>query len=500
MRKVLGASRTQVAVQFLGEAVLLVMISMLFALVLVEAVLPLYNQALGRELELKLFEDMSLLASLLGIGLMVGLGAGIYPALFLSRFLPGQMLRSSKGTESGGSSGLRTALVVFQFATSISLVVCTAVIYGQTMFARTVDVGYQSDNKLVLNIRGTGDNLDSLRQELLNLPGIESVVYSSESPTQDNENNRNFNLLDGQGNSGPAQGELLNYHNMGYGFFEAYNIEPVAGRVFSQNYGSDQLQPLVEGGEEISRASAVLNESAVRKLGFSDPQDIIGKTLTAPRAQGVMMHLTVIGVIPDVYFRSIKFAVRPTIYMSEPSRFRVANISYTGSNLGSLVGDIEQVWKKYMPLQPINLQFLSEMMDAQYQDEEMQAQLFLVFSMLAILVACLGLYGLAAFTTERRTREIGIRKVMGASVKDIVALLIWQFSKPVFVANVIAWPLSIYAMLIWLETFTYRINSYWLLPICVLVGVSLLLIAWGTVGGNAARVARANPITALRQE
>jgi putative ABC transport system permease protein len=161
---------------------------------------------------------------------------------------------------------------------------------------------------------------------------------------------------------------------------------------------------------------------------------------------------------------------------------------------------VETIWKQTIPMQPIDLQFLDEMMKAQYAEESIQTKMFSVFSLLAIGIACLGLYGLASFTTERRTREIGIRKVMGASVKDIVALLIWQFSKPVIIANLVAWPISIYAMLIWLESFSYRINTLWLGPICLVVGGSLLLVAWATVGGNAAKVARANPINALRQE
>ena len=161
---------------------------------------------------------------------------------------------------------------------------------------------------------------------------------------------------------------------------------------------------------------------------------------------------------------------------------------------------VENIWKENVPLRPVSLQFLDEMMKAQYDEEVVQLKMFSVFSILAIVIACLGLYGLAAFTTERRTREIGIRKVMGAEVRDIVTLLIWQFSRPVIIANLIAWPVSIYAMLSWLESFSYRIDAIWLLPICISVGAVLLLVAWATVGSNAAKVAMANPIKALRQE
>jgi putative ABC transport system permease protein len=178
----------------------------------------------------------------------------------------------------------------------------------------------------------------------------------------------------------------------------------------------------------------------------------------------------------------------------------VASLSFRSNNIAQLRAKVESVWKDNVPMQPMELQFLSEMMDAQYRDEVVQVKMFSVFSLLAIVIACLGLYGLAAFTTERRTREIGIRKVMGAGISDIVTLLIWQFSKPVIIANLIAWPISIYAMLLWLESFSYRIELYWLFPICLIVGLFLLFTAWATVAGNAAKVARANPIKALRQQ
>ena len=498
MRKVLGASRSQVAVQFLGEAIGLVFISLVLALMLVELALPIYNQALGKQLELHLFTDIKLIFILLGIGLFIGLGAGTYPALFLSRFMPGHLLRSSKGSESGSSSNLRSVLVVVQFTASIALVVCTAVIYGQTLYAQSVDVGYVSEDKLVLNVGSAGDSAERLRNELLKLPEIDSVVYSSESPTQDNENNNNFTLLDGEHVTGENPQILLNYHHMGYGFFEAYEVTPLAGRLFNEAYGSDQIRTPEEGDESIGKASVILNESAIRKFGFSNPEEAIGKTLQASVAG--TQELTIIGVIPDIYFRSIKFGVRASAYMLNPDNFRIASLRFKTNDVAGLMRNVEAIWKENVPLQPISLQFLDEMMKAQYEEEVVQVRMFSVFSVLAIVIACLGLYGLAAFTTERRTREIGIRKVMGASIKDIIALLIWQFSKPVIIANLIAWPLSIYVMLIWLESFSYRIDTLWLVPICLSVGFGLLLIAWLTVGSNAAKVARANPIKALRRE
>ena len=498
MRKVLGASRSQVAVQFLSEAVAIALIALIFALVAVELVLPFYNQIIGKELSFHLLNDPLMLGSLLAITALVGLGAGLYPAVYLSRFLPGHILKSSKSSESGNSAKFRTVLVVFQFATSIILVISTIVVYGQTLYSNSVDVGYQSDNKLVLNIRSARDNLSSLKQELLNLPEVSSVVFSSEAPTQDNENNTDFKLLDTQGSQTANEQRFINYHNMGFGFFEAYQVKPLAGRLFNEAYGSDAFKPIDENStnnNEANTASAILNLSAAKNLGFNKAEEAIGKTLISGQRQ-----LTIIGVIPDLHFRSIKFGIRATVYTLNPRRFSVASISFNSPNPGKVMEDITQIWKRNVPMQPIEMEFLSEMMAAQYQDEKTTAQLFLAFSVLAILVACLGLFGLSAFTVERRTKEIGIRKVMGANASQIVTLLIWQFSKPVVIGNLIAWPIAAYVMLDWLEAFPYRLESWWLIPLCFAVGVISMLIAWFTVGSNAINVARKNPIKSLRYE
>ncbi|TRY31500.1 ABC transporter permease [Aliiglaciecola sp. M165] len=494
MRKVLGASRKQVALQFLSESVALVMIAMLFALVLVEIALPFYSDAIGRNISLALFSDLGFLGILIGLALSVGVLAGSYPAMVLSRFLPSQILKSNKSSESSGSHTFRNALVIMQFAISIVLIICTSVIYTQTQYAQSIDVGYDSDNKMVLGIRAARGQLDSLQQALEAIPGVDSVVYSSEAPTQDNENNRAFKLVDAIEATTNTEPELLNYHTMGYGFFEAYDVAPIAGRLFSEEFGSDSIPA---EGEEPRAASAILNMSALGKFGIRDPQQIIGKTLTF---DGGAQSLQVIGVIPDIYFRSIKFGVRPSIYFHDPQRFNVATISVNSGNFRQVIEQVEQIWRQAMPSTPINLTFLDEMMAAQYSDEQIQTELFTVFSILAIIIACLGLFGLATFTIQRKTKEIGIRKVMGASVKDIVALLIWQFSKPVIWANLIAWPIAGYAMINWLERFEYRIEFISLLPISIAVGVILLVLAWLTVGGNAAKVARSNPVEALRQE
>lgn len=498
LRKVLGASRLQVAGQFLLEAIALVFVALLFAVVAVELILPLYNGILGTQLKMELFNDLPLLGALIAIALVVGVGAGLYPALFLSNFQPAHVLKANKSSEAGGSTTLRNALVVFQFATSIILVISTLVVYAQTYYSNQIDVGFESNNKMVLNIGTAGGNLESLRQELINHPDISSVVYSSEAPTQDNENNNQFTLVENLGDGSANSSQLLNYHNMDYGFFEAYDVEPLAGRLFSREFGSDSIVTSEDHSEAVPTAAAIINKSALAKLGLTSPEQAIGKTLRTNH-DGPRM-LTIVGVIPDIHFRSIKFEIRPSVYLLNPQRFRVATINFNSNDFGKMQRDIEAIWKKHVPMQPISQEFLSEMMAAQYADDVAQARLFLVFSALAIFVACLGLYGLAAYTAERRTKEIGIRKVMGASVKDIVRLLVWQFSKPVLVANLLAWPAAYFFAQQWLESFQYRIGNEVILIIMVAASVIALAVAWLTVAARAIAVANANPIKALRYE
>ena len=500
MRKVMGATRAQVSIQFLGEAVAVAFIALVFALAGVEATLPFYNEALGRELELNLFNDFDLLLTFIGVAAFVGLGAGFYPALVLSRFLPAVTLKSNKSAEASGTMSLRSILVIFQFAISITLTVSTAVVYGQTLFANSMDMGYESGGKLVLSTRSAGDNVDAMKQQISSLSGVSSVVLSSEAPSQDYENNTYFERLDRDEGDSDSEGKVINYHNMGFGFFEAYDVKPIAGRLFDEAYGSDEIAPIVEGVERVGTASLILNESAVRTLGYATPDEAIGKHIAVYLTRSDKQNLQIIGVIPDLYFRSIKFGVRPSAYMMRPDRFRVATISYTTNDIQGLMDDVERIWKTNVPMQPINLQHLDEMMAAQYAEETAQAKLFAAFSALAILVACLGLYGLAAFTAERRTKEIGVRKVLGAKVIDIVRLLVWQFSKPVMIANVIAWPVAFYFMSEWLQGFEYRLGGEYIIMMSLVAGGIALVIAWATVASRAYRVATTNPIKALRYE
>lgn len=503
LRKVLGASRRQLAFQFLGEAIALSLVAMLLAMVLVEMLLPVYNELIDRQLEFSLVAELPLVAALALLAILVGLVAGSYPAAYLSRFLPAQVLRGSQGSDETGTRSLRNLLVIFQFAVSIALGVCTLVISAQTHYARTMDVGYRVNDKLVLHRVGSSGIADQqrlLRDRMQRIAGVESVVLSSEVPSQDNENNTVFTLLDGAGRDAVDEGLVLNYHNIGPGFLEAYGIELVSGRRFSESYGTDEILPLEEGAPR-GNASVILNESAVRRLGLSSAEEALGKTLRGDLFAAGPYDLTVVGVVRDVYFRSLKYGVRATAYMQQPNRFREATISYrSGTNVVALRAAVEAAWREIAPQNPISSEFLNSMVEAQYIDEANQAKLFGAFSALALVIATLGLYGLAAFSADRRVREIGIRRVLGARVRDIVTLLVWQFSRPVLLANVVAWPVAWLLMQDWLESFVYRLGSGNIAVACAITGVLSLLIAWVTVAGRAVAVAKTRPAEVLRYE
>ena len=503
LRKVMGASRKQVALQFLGEAVAIAGIGFLFALVGVELLLPTYSEAIGIELQLNLFDDLPLLLLLVGVALTIGLISGSYPAAFLSRFLPARILKANKSSDVEGGGSFRGALVIFQFAISIGLAVCTAVVYGQTLYAQNMDVGYKHDGKLILgNIGGLSGNEQgaALRNQIAQIPGVSSVVFSSDVPSQDFENNTGFRRLDRDSQGADNSAVVLNVYSVDYGYMEAYEIAPIAGRTFDRAYGTDTVVPIEEGEDRVGVAGLMMNESAVRSLGFASAEEAIGKVLNADMFRAGPQNLTIIGVIPDIYFRSIKHGVRASVYFVQPNRYRSATISFDSTNVPALVEAVEKVWRENVPLTPVSRQFLSDMMNAQYDAEERQAKLFAAFAALAIVVACLGLYGLASFTAEQRTKEIGIRKILGATVVDIIRLLVWQFSRPVLIANVIAWPVTWYLMSGWLEGFEYRLESSFLMTAALIASAVALIVAWLTVASRAYRVAQANPIQALRYE
>lgn len=495
LRKVMGAGRRQIAQQFLGEAVIASLLALVLAIGLVEISLPWYNNFLGLDLSLVLFGEGSVLFELLLISLLAGLFGGSYPALSISNIRPAKVLKANQSTESKGSARLKNVLVVFQFSIAIALITATAVTYSQTDFAKSVDLGYESDNRLVirsLGRSGAQEMQTTLQTRLKALPGVINVARSSDVPTDNNENNTGFTIL---GKEQEAGNQILNYIVPDYGFFEIYKIEPIFGRTFSEEYGNDQMfRPDPDSG---AAGAAVINVSAAKRLGFDNPEDAVGEVLSTQlfRNGGLM---TVIGIVPDVSFRSAHFEGLPTVYFSFEAMFDDMTVHFQGREPQVLVSEVEKIWGELIPSVPFNAVILGDLISSQYADEERQVKTFTGFALLAIVISSMGLFALAAFSTERRTKEIGIRKVFGASIRNLVQMLAWQFSKPVVIANILALPVAWYFLNDWLNGFVYRIPlspTYF-----VAAGLLALLVAWGTVAGHAWKVARSNPIKALRYE
>jgi putative ABC transport system permease protein len=502
LRKVMGASRSQLVLQFLGESVLLGLLGLLLGIVLVELFLPAYSSFLGKDLHFVYNDGLTLLV-LLGLVLTVGLLGGVYPALVISGFQPSRVLKANQSTEGRGSARLRATLVVIQFSISIALIVATATVYGQMRYALNLDPGFNKDRLIAvkgLARAGAAEQQETFRDELLRLPGVEKVAFVSQPPFNREENNVSVEIP-----GHPELGHLLVGNiQIGYDFLDTMEIDLLEGRNYSRDYALDAFpitQNLAEG--QMARGNILVNEGALRRFGFGEPQAAIGREIEIGIGGGqgapVNALFTIIGVIPDMHFQSLRTIMRPEIYFMHSAPSSNIVVRYSGDPQKT-VAAVERIWNALSPQVPFSYEYSDQVAAEEFTGERNTATMLGLFSLLAILVACLGLYGLASFTAERRTREIGIRKVLGASVLNIVRLLLWQFSKPVLLANLLAWPLAVYGLTRWLENFPYRLDSWVLAPLCLLAGFIALAIAWITVGGNAARVASRNPIHALRYE
>jgi putative ABC transport system permease protein len=503
LRKVLGANRKQLILQFVGEAMLISAVSMLAALALVELLVRPFAGFLDADLTLSYFGSNGILLPAIGITLLVGLASGLYPAFFLSRFQPAQVLKANRSaSETPGSGRLRTALVVAQFAVSIGLIVCTAVVYAQTVYARSVDPGYKRDHILQvdnINRRQLTERGEMIVEQMRRIPGVVAVGRTDIGVSTGN------NISTGVVPPGATKTVDIGSYEVDEGFFDAMGLSLKAGRWFDPNRAvDDQTLSFPRKLEEEKALAArgvnvVLNELAVDRLGFKSAQEAIGKTFRAElfSDEAGATNITVIGVVGDTQFRSVRDPVQPIMFQNVNSGPGWMVIRYNGDPQ-SVRAAVEQKWKQIAPDVPFEAKFSEDIVGELYRAEDARAQIFAAFSLLAVFIGCLGLFGLASFTAERRTKEIGIRKVLGARTRDIVTLLVWQFSRPVIVANLIAWPVAWWAMRDWLNGFDQRIT---LGPTpFVIAALIALTIAIVTVVGHAFKVARANPIHALRYE
>lgn len=498
MRKTIGAGKHQLVQQFLGESLVMTTLAMAIALVLVELLMPWFEAYTGKTFDFAWFQNPGILLSLVGLIVLVGLCAGSYPAFFLASFKPSQVIKGDLFNGQGDKL-LRQSLVVFQFAIAIALVVSTAVIYTQMQYARSIDLGLDKDRVVAITgtrARGLGTQWEAMKQRLVEHPGIASATYSHYRPfTHDNNT---FAVSRNQAEADSFQ--RIQIMAIDYDFFETYGIDFLAGRTYSADRVTDRLSNPTQDVPSYSGA-IVINAAAARQFGYT-PEEMAGNDLWLADEPGG--YVQVIGVVEDSYFASLTTAIEPMLFFVPPPGFRglqsqpAGAVKLTGVDVQGALAHIETVWREFLPDLPFDMHFLNDDFEALYQLEQKQGQMMTWFTVLAIFIACLGLYGLASFNAERRTKEIGVRKVMGGSVWSIVLLLTNDFSKLVLLSNIIAWPVAYFAMNRWLENFAYRID---LTPLIFIgSGLIALCIAWVTVGGTALRSASRKPVLALRYE
>ncbi|HLO19903.1 MAG TPA: FtsX-like permease family protein [Sphingomicrobium sp.] len=503
LRKVLGATRRQLIVQFVAESILISAVAMLLALALVELLVHPFAAFLDADLSLSYFGRDGVLLPAIGLTLLVGIVSGLYPAFFLSRFQPAQVLKANRSAaETPGSGRLRAALVVMQFAVSIGLIICTAVVYGQTVYARSVDPGYQRDHILQvedLNRYQLLPKAEMIQEQMKRIPGVIAVGLTDIGVATDNSSNT------GLIPPGSNKQVTIGQYSVSTGYFDAMGLKLLAGRWFDPNRPADDMTlnfPL-DKNQEIALAqrgvNVVLNAYAARKLGFKSPEDAVGKIIKSELFEPGTgtVNINIIGVVADSRFRTVRTPIDPIMFQNVKTGPAWMVIRYRGDP-STLEAAVERQWKQITSDVPFQAKFSEDIIRELYKAEDSRAKIFAAFSLLAVIIGCLGLFGLAAFTAERRTKEIGIRKVLGARTRDIVQLLVWQFSRPVIIANIIAWPIAWWLMRDWLNGFDQRIP---LTPIPFVIAAAIALgIAIATVVGHAVKVARANPIHALRYE
>ena len=495
VRKTLGADRRALILQFMGEAAATAALAALIALGLCELALPFVNAMGGLSLRLDYLGSSGVGAMALVAALVVGLGAGVYPALVLSSFQPASVLASARAPGGGRAGGrVREALVVAQFAVAIAFLAATGVILAQVAFLRHADRGFRSDGLIVVPSFADPALSEAQRQSLLEAwratPGVLSVTASNSAPGALHSPSDVFRR------PGQPTGPQIDYVDALPGFFHTYGARLLAGRLLDPAHGGDLKN--ADAGSD-APTPVVLNASAVAALGFRSPKAAVGQTLLAFDSDNRTVSSEVAGVVADLRFGSPKEPVSPTLYRLRTDDIDgpAAAIAYAGANSDTVLGRIRASWRAIAPNAVFRAETARASLDRYAEADERQGRLFTFGAVAAVLIACVGLFGLSAFDAAQRGREIGVRKVLGASAGDVARLLAGRFLRPVLAANLIAWPLAFWAMRTWLAGFDQRIA---LGPAYFLGAAALAaLIALITVAGQALRAARAEPGRALRE-
>ena len=474
IKKVVGSHKNALVRQFLGEAVILSLISLFFTVIIVELLLPLFNNISGKDLTFFSGQGSWIYVFLFSVMIFTGVFAGSYPAFILSSFKPINVL---KGTLKVGKKGVlfRRLLVIIQFAITIIMIIGTLVVFKQVQFVHNKELGYTKEQILNFSFRDqTMESSTTLKHELLKLPQVLNVSQGSAYP---------YNIVSsGYGYDWRTKQDdervLIHYLRVDYDFFETLDIELAEGRAFSPNMPTDS-------------SAIIVNETAVALMGFDDP---LSEQVTNHYDNNAC---NIIGVVKDFHFKKLQTEIEP-LFISLSTQPYICFVRFNTEDVDGTLAQIKNIWNDFNPSIPFEYTFLDETYGSLYRAEQRMLTICKYFTFIAIAISCLGLFGLISYMTQRRTREIGIRKVMGATVRNIVVLLTEESIKWVLIANVIAWPLAYFAMNKWLHTFTYRIPLS--ISFFILAGVLSIIIALGTVSFQTLRAALQNPSKAMRYE
>ncbi|MFN2438100.1 MAG: ABC transporter permease [Chitinophagaceae bacterium] len=487
VRKVVGADRKQLIVQFIGETVLLSVIAMIIATIATLLILPSLNQFTGKSISFNPFTNPLLALLIIAAGIIIGVLAGIYPAVVLSGFQPIKVLKSLKPGSDGNIGWLRQGLVIVQFALSALLIVSSLIVYRQIKYLNNKDLGFNKEQVLFFQIRGdVGEKLETFKSELKNSPNVLSVTSGYGLPG-DQYAGDGINVPGKEGTKEYSAKVFIGDHD----YIKTLGLKIIAGRDFSKDMSTDEKEAFI------------INETAVKELGFGTPEKAIGQPLHwnewAPTdSLNPVKKGKVIGVIRDFHYNSLHEKVTTSVLHIYPQvSFKVA-VKLNTADIKNTIAFINSTWNKFSPGYPLDYKFMDDSYGKMYKAEENLGSLIWIFTIMAIFIGCMGLFGLAAFSAEQRIKEIGIRKVLGASVLNITALLSKGFVRLVLISSLIAFPIAWWAMNKWLEDFSYRITISWW--IFLVAGVAALLIALITVSFQAIKAAVTNPVKNLRTE
>jgi putative ABC transport system permease protein len=481
IRKVIGAQRKEIISQFLSESVLITWMALILAVILTVLLIPFINTLSGQFLSFNSLLHWNILLPLVALPFVIGLISGIYPAIFMSSFLPVKVLKGIVKAGSGGVS-FRKVLVVLQFSISIILIVATTVVFQQLQYIQKLALGFNKDHIITMNYpNALTKQYDAFKNDLKRNTVVKEIGLSSRIPSGRLLDDQNAKII--EGGSLQAIKIDLKYITADYGFIPTYGMHMAAGRNFSKAFATDTN-------------NFIINEEAVREFGWKTAENALDKDMVYGNVKG-----KIIGVVKDFHFESLHQKIIPLLFSlpANTSYYGKISIKVDGNNTKAAIAAVEQTWHKYLPETPFDFTFLDEKFGQLYNSEQQQGSLFTIFSCIAIFIACLGLFGLSAFTITQRVKEIGVRKVLGASVPQIVQELSKDFLKLVLIAAIIGLPVAFFSMNKWfLGDFAFRINiSWWVL---VMAAVLALIIAFVTISIQSIKAAIANPVKSLRSE